>query len=213
MDFFETTIRSAAPSGRDLRCHSVALDHPLCADHGAGQEGRRCRPGADRDQGDRRDQEAAAAARNPAAAAAQDGRAAAAVHSATGSADHRAGTAADHLGGDADAAGHDPDRSGRPTRCARPARAPRRACVDRSCLSAVGSTCHATQGSDGTDHGSVRARATIRGGKVINVEILSSSPRGLFDSAVRNAMMQYGCQNNGDQETQADQEFVFKITE
>ena len=58
--------------------------------------------------------------------------------------------------------------------------------------------------------GSVRARATIKGGKVVAVEIVSSSPRGVFDSAVRNAMMQYGCQASED-EIKADQVFDFKL--
>jgi len=55
--------------------------------------------------------------------------------------------------------------------------------------------------------GTVVARATIRGGKVVEVEIRSSNPRGLFDSAVKDAMMQYTC--SGDH--LADQEFVFKV--
>ncbi|MES2989833.1 MAG: energy transducer TonB [Pseudomonadota bacterium] len=59
--------------------------------------------------------------------------------------------------------------------------------------------------------GTVRARATIKGGKVIAVEIVSSSPRGVFDAAVRNAMMQYGCSGVGDDEIKADQTFDFKL--
>jgi periplasmic protein TonB len=55
--------------------------------------------------------------------------------------------------------------------------------------------------------GTVLARATIKGGKVVDVEIRSSVPRGLFDSAVKEAMMQYTC--SGDHV--ADQEFVFKL--
>ena len=55
--------------------------------------------------------------------------------------------------------------------------------------------------------GTVVARATIRGGKVVEVEILKSNPRGLFDAAVKEAMLQYGC--SGDHV--ADQEFVFKL--
>ena len=55
--------------------------------------------------------------------------------------------------------------------------------------------------------GTVVARATIRGGKVAEVEILKSNPRGLFDNAVKEAMMQYTC--SGDHI--ADQEFVFKL--
>ena len=60
--------------------------------------------------------------------------------------------------------------------------------------------------------GTVKARATIRGGKVVAVEILSSQPRGVFDAAVRNAMMQYGCQA-GDEEIKAEQTFEFKVIE
>ena len=54
-----------------------------------------------------------------------------------------------------------------------------------------------------------RARATIKGGKVVSVEILSSQPRGVFDTAVRTAMMQYGCQA-GEDEIKAEQTFDFK---
>lgn len=60
--------------------------------------------------------------------------------------------------------------------------------------------------------GTVKARATIRGGKVVSVEILSSQPRGVFDAAVRSAMMQYGCQT-GDDEIKAEQTFEFKVVE
>ena len=59
-------------------------------------------------------------------------------------------------------------------------------------------------------NGSVRARATIRGGKVVAVEILSSQPKGVFDSAVRNAMLQYVCQT-GEDEVAAEQAFDFKL--
>ena len=58
--------------------------------------------------------------------------------------------------------------------------------------------------------GTVRARATIKGGKVVSVEILSSQPRGVFDAAVRTAMSQYGCQATED-EIKADQTFDFKL--
>jgi periplasmic protein TonB len=58
--------------------------------------------------------------------------------------------------------------------------------------------------------GSVRARATIKGGKIVAVEILSSSPRGVFDAAVRTAMMQYGCQTT-EEEIKAEQVFDFKL--
>jgi periplasmic protein TonB len=59
--------------------------------------------------------------------------------------------------------------------------------------------------------GVVRAQATIKGGKVVAVEILSSPGRGVFDSAVRQAMMQYVCSGAGDDEVKAVQEFVFKL--
>ena len=59
--------------------------------------------------------------------------------------------------------------------------------------------------------GSVKARATIKGGKVVAVEIISSQPRGVFDASVRTAMMQYGCSAAGDDEIKADQTFDFKI--
>jgi protein TonB len=57
--------------------------------------------------------------------------------------------------------------------------------------------------------GSVKARLTIKGGRVIHVEILDSTPRGVFDDAVRKAVLQYGCQDNGDREVVAVQPFEF----
>jgi protein TonB len=59
--------------------------------------------------------------------------------------------------------------------------------------------------------GTVKAQATIKGGKVVAVEILSASPRGVYESAVRTAMMQYGCNTTGDGEVKAVQEFDFKL--
>ena len=59
--------------------------------------------------------------------------------------------------------------------------------------------------------GVVRAQATIKGGKVVAVEILSTPARGVFDSSVRQAMMQYVCSGAGDDEVKAVQEFVFKL--
>lgn len=58
--------------------------------------------------------------------------------------------------------------------------------------------------------GTVVARATIRGGKVVNVEVVRSNPRGLYDSAVRAAMSSYQC-NASEQDIVAMQEFDFKI--
>ena len=59
--------------------------------------------------------------------------------------------------------------------------------------------------------GVVKAQATIKGGKVVAVDILSSPARGVFDAAVRTAMMQYVCSGAGDDEVKATQEFVFKL--
>jgi protein TonB len=59
--------------------------------------------------------------------------------------------------------------------------------------------------------GSVTAKVTIRGGKVVNVEIIKAQPRGVYESAVRSAMMQYQCNASGDQDVIAIQEFEFKL--
>jgi protein TonB len=61
--------------------------------------------------------------------------------------------------------------------------------------------------------GEVTAKATIKGGKVIAVEIVSSKPRGVFDAAVRNAMLQYGCTTTGDEVIYATQVFGFTVGE
>ncbi|WP_077037315.1 energy transducer TonB [Pelomonas sp. KK5] len=58
--------------------------------------------------------------------------------------------------------------------------------------------------------GQVRAQATIRGGKVVDVQILASRPRGLFDAAVRNALLQYDCNASGADEIVAVQTFDFR---
>ena len=57
--------------------------------------------------------------------------------------------------------------------------------------------------------GSVEARLTVKGGKVVAVDILKSTPRGVFDEAVREAVRQYGCVDNGDQSVIAIQQFEF----
>lgn len=61
--------------------------------------------------------------------------------------------------------------------------------------------------------GEVVARATIKGGKVINVDIVSARPRGVFEAAVRTAMLQYSCQTGGDETVYANQVFDFKVGE
>lgn len=57
--------------------------------------------------------------------------------------------------------------------------------------------------------GSVQARLTVKGGKVVSVDIVKSTPRGVFDDAVRKAVLQYGCQDSGDQVVVALQTFEF----
>ena len=59
--------------------------------------------------------------------------------------------------------------------------------------------------------GSVLARAVILGGKVISVEILKSTPKGLFDAAVKNAMFRYQCDNGINKQVVAEQAFEFKL--
>jgi protein TonB len=61
--------------------------------------------------------------------------------------------------------------------------------------------------------GSVRARITIKAGKVVNVEIVSAKPRGYFEAAVRAAVYQYSCSTQGDQEVVAEQPFEFTAEE
>lgn len=61
--------------------------------------------------------------------------------------------------------------------------------------------------------GMVLARATIQGGKVRRVDILKSEPSGLYDAAVRTAMAQYVCRDQGALEVLAEQRFEFKLVE
>lgn len=62
---------------------------------------------------------------------------------------------------------------------------------------------------DGTS-GVVRAEARIKGGRVVEVRVLSG-PR-VFHAAVRAAMMEYQCQSGGpEEELTAVQEFSFKV--
>jgi protein TonB len=57
--------------------------------------------------------------------------------------------------------------------------------------------------------GRVTAHATIRGGRVVKVEIVESQPAGVFDAAVRRAMLQYQCRTNGDDAVAVEQTFDF----
>jgi protein TonB len=59
--------------------------------------------------------------------------------------------------------------------------------------------------------GSVRARARIQAGRVVSVEIIKASPPGVFDAAVKNAMMRYRCENNSNDIVVADQTFNFTL--
>jgi protein TonB len=59
--------------------------------------------------------------------------------------------------------------------------------------------------------GRVVARAKIQSGKVISVEILKSTPPGVFDAAVKSAMMRYQCENNSNDIVAADQTFNFAL--
>lgn len=58
--------------------------------------------------------------------------------------------------------------------------------------------------------GTVKAVATIKGGHVTNVDIVSATPRGVFESAVRTAMLAYECKT-GEDEVRATQDFDFKL--
>ncbi len=59
--------------------------------------------------------------------------------------------------------------------------------------------------------GTVTARATVRSGRVVAVEILSAKPRGVFEMAVKQAMMQYQCDSSAPGDVLADQVFEFKL--
>jgi protein TonB len=59
--------------------------------------------------------------------------------------------------------------------------------------------------------GRVVARARIQSGKVVSVEIIKATPPGVFDAAVRNAMMRYRCENNSSDVVVAEQTFNFTL--
>lgn len=61
--------------------------------------------------------------------------------------------------------------------------------------------------------GSVTARATINHGKVVRVDILKSNPKGVFDQAVRDAMLHYRCESNVDGDVVAEQTFSFDFSD
>ncbi len=62
-------------------------------------------------------------------------------------------------------------------------------------------------------NGRVEARATVRVGKVVAVEILNAKPRGVFEAAVKQAMLQYRCDATATGDVLADQVFEFKFDE
>jgi periplasmic protein TonB len=61
--------------------------------------------------------------------------------------------------------------------------------------------------------GSVTARATVRGGKIVRVDIVNSTPPGVFDAAVRRAMEQYRCKADSGDEVIVEQSFDFSETD
>jgi len=61
--------------------------------------------------------------------------------------------------------------------------------------------------------GAVTARATIKGGRVVRVEIVSSAPPGVFDGSVRRAMAQYQCKVDGGDPVVVEQSFDFTETD
>jgi protein TonB len=61
--------------------------------------------------------------------------------------------------------------------------------------------------------GEVTARATIRGGKVVRVDIVKSTPPGVFDGSVRRAMGQYQCKVDGGDQVVVEQSFDFTQTD
>jgi protein TonB len=61
--------------------------------------------------------------------------------------------------------------------------------------------------------GSVLARAKIRAGKVIQVDIVRSQPSGVFDEAVRLAMSHYQCDSNSTDTVVAEQNFNFTLSD
>ena len=61
--------------------------------------------------------------------------------------------------------------------------------------------------------GEVAARATIKGGKVVHVDIVRSTPPGVFDASVRRAMFQYQCKVDGGDQVVVEQSFDFAQTD
>jgi periplasmic protein TonB len=61
--------------------------------------------------------------------------------------------------------------------------------------------------------GAVTARATIKSGKVVRVDIVKSTPPGVFDASVRRAMAQYQCKVDGDEPVVVEQSFDFTETD
>lgn len=61
--------------------------------------------------------------------------------------------------------------------------------------------------------GAVTARATIKGGKVVSVDIVKSTPPGIFDASVRRAMAQYQCKLDGGDQVVVEQSFDFAQTD
>ncbi|TAK77250.1 MAG: TonB family protein [Aquabacterium sp.] len=88
---------------------------------------------------------------------------------------------------------------------------PRQVAIGVACPTQVAPVMPRRAEQDGIG-GTVRARITVRSGKVVDVTILEAKPRGVFEAAVRTAMLQYRCDANADEVT-ATQTFNFRAPE
>jgi periplasmic protein TonB len=61
--------------------------------------------------------------------------------------------------------------------------------------------------------GSVEVLGTVRAGKVIAVEVVSARPRGVFESAARQAMLQFRCESPPGVDSKVRQVFDFKVVD
>jgi protein TonB len=97
-----------------------------------------------------------------------------------------------------------------PTPAAAPVRAPASVAMTLACPVQAAPEMPAKALAAGIE-GRVVARAKIKSGKVISVEILTSEPPWIFDAAVRSAMMRYQCEDNSNEVVVADQTFNFRL--
>jgi protein TonB len=59
--------------------------------------------------------------------------------------------------------------------------------------------------------GTVKVKATVRAGKVIAVQVLSSSPPSVFEAVARQAMLQFRCESPPGIDTLVEQDFNFNL--